>query len=121
MKKIIGILLVFSLVASTKIIFAQNKPFSHQDSLRGSVTKERIWWDLSFYHLDVKVDPSDSSFRGSNAIRYKVLTPYQFIQIDLQEPMQIVKVMQDGKSLNFRRDGRAWFIELSKKANCRRC
>ena len=115
MKKICRIVLVFCLVVSTKTIFAQNKPFTHQDSLRGSITEERIWWDLSFYHLDVKVDPSDSSFNGSNTIRYKVLTPFQRMQIDLQEPMQIIKVMQDGKSLDFRHDGNAWFIDLSKK------
>ena len=106
------IALVFCLVVSTKSIFAQNKPFTHQDSLRGSITEERIWWDLSFYHLDVKVDPSDSSFNGSNTIRYKVLKPFQRMQIDLQEPMQIIKVVQDGKSLDFRRDGNAWFIDL---------
>jgi aminopeptidase N len=115
MKFIIRIVLVFCLVFSIKNSTAQNKPFTHQDSLRGGITKERIWWDLSFYHLDVKVDPKDSSFNGSNTIRYKVLKPFQLMQIDLQQPMQIVKVWQEGKSLDFRRDGNAWFIELSKK------
>jgi aminopeptidase N len=37
------------------------------------------------------------------------------MQIDLQEPMQISKVSQDGKSLTFRRDGNAYFIDLTKK------
>ena len=27
--------------------------FTHQDTLRGSITKERAWWDLKYYHLDV--------------------------------------------------------------------
>ena len=52
---------------------------------------------------------------GSNTIRYKVLTPFQLMQIDLQEPMEILKIMQEDKSLNFTRDGNAWFVELSKK------
>ena len=103
------------IVVSAKSVFAQNKPFTHQDSLRGSITKERNWWDLSFYHLDVTVSPSDSSLNGQNTIRYKVLMPYQLMQIDLQEPMQIVKVMQDGKFLDFNRDGKAWFIALLKE------
>ena len=25
--------------------------FTHQDTLRGSITKERAWWDLKYYHL----------------------------------------------------------------------
>ena len=38
----------------------QNKDvFTRQDSLRGSITKERAWWDLKSYHLDVKVNHVD--------------------------------------------------------------
>ena len=115
MKKLTLILFVFTLLVSSKIIVAQNKLFTHQDSLRGSVTRERAWWDLTFYQLDVKINPSDSTFIGANTIRYKVLTSLQVMQIDLQQPMQIIKVVQDGKSLDFKRDGSAWFIELTKK------
>ncbi len=115
MKKTIWIVLLFYLLVSAKEILAQDNPFSRHDSIRGSVTKERAWWDLSFYHLDIKVNPLDSSLMGSNTIRYKVLTPFQLMQIDLQEPMEILKIMQEDKSLNFTRDGNAWFVELSKK------
>lgn len=115
MKNIFQIVLVMCIVVLAKSAFAQNKLFTRQDSLRGSITKERNWWDLSFYHLDVTVCPSDSSLNGQNTIRYKVLMPYQLMQIDLQEPMQIVKVMQDGKFLDFNRDGKAWFITLLKE------
>ena len=115
MKKIVWIVLLFYLLVSAGAVLAQDNSFSRQDSIRGSVTKERAWWDLSFYHLDVKVNPQDSSLMGSNTIRYKVLTPFQLMQIDLQEPMEILKIMQEDKSLNFTRDGNAWFVELSKK------
>jgi aminopeptidase N len=46
---------------------------------------------------------------------YKVIQPNQTIQIDLQEPLQISKVIQDGESLTFKRDGNAFFIDLKKK------
>ena len=103
------------IAASTSAINGQNVKFTRQDTLRGTITKERIWWDLSYYHLNVIVDPSDSSLKGQNTIRYKVLLPFQLMQIDLQEPMRIAKVSQDGKSLNFRKDGNAYFIDLTKK------
>ena len=91
---------------------AQN--FTRQDSLRGSITPERSWWDLSYYHLDIVVDIENQTINGSNTIRYKVLQPNQRIQIDLQPPMNISKVFEDGKELNYTRDGNAYFIELKK-------
>lgn len=86
--------------------------FTRQDSLRGSITKERAWWDLKYYHLDIKVNPADSTISGSNTIRYKVLTQSNRIQIDLQEPLKISKVIQDGKEVKYQRDGSVFYIDL---------
>ncbi len=86
--------------------------FTRQDSLRGSITKERVWWDLKKYHLDIKVNPADSTISGSNTIRYKVLTPSNRMQIDLQEPLKIFKVTQDGKEVKYQRDGNVFYIDL---------
>lgn len=108
------ILLICLIVLSTSTLFGQNIKFTHQDTLRGSITKERIWWDLSYYHLSVIVNPLDSSLHGQNIVRYKVLSAYQRMQIDMQEPMKIISVSQDGKSLAFNRDGNAYFIDLIK-------
>jgi hypothetical protein len=30
---------------------------TRQDTLRGSITAERSWWDLNYYHLDISVNP----------------------------------------------------------------
>lgn len=89
-----------------------NQVFTRQDSLRGSITKERAWWDLKHYHLNIKVNPLDSTITGSNTIRYQVLNSYNRMQIDLQNPMKIDKVIQDGKELKYEREGNAFFIEL---------
>ncbi|WP_133509240.1 M1 family metallopeptidase [Flavobacterium chryseum] len=86
--------------------------FTHQDTLRGSITKERAWWDLKYYHLDIKVNPTERTITGSNTVRYTVLTEDNIMQIDLQEPMQIYKVTQNGKELKFERNGNAFFIHL---------
>ena len=89
--------------------------YSRQDSLRGVITPEREWWDLSYYKLDIAVDIEKKSIQGSNMIRYKVLKPYQLIQIDLQPPMEIYGITQDGKELKYRQDGNAYFVELQKE------
>lgn len=93
-------------------LFAQTPTYTRQDSLRGSITPERAWWDLTYYHLKVAVDPDKKSISGSNVIQYRVLEPYQRLQIDLQEPMKLEKVVQGGKTLEVESDGSAHFIKL---------
>ena len=119
MKKLFfGVSIAFLIGFTAKAQGLMNKSetvFKHQDTLRGSITKERAWWDLKYYHLDVKVDPKEKTITGSNTVRYTVLTESDKMQIDLQEPMKITKVTQNGKELKFERDGNAFFITLNEK------
>lgn len=85
---------------------------SRQDSLRGSITTEREWWDLTYYHLDIEVNPDKKYIQGSNTVGYKVLRSHQTMQIDLQEPMKITSVEFEGKKLDFTREGNAYFIKI---------
>ncbi|MFL5639430.1 MAG: M1 family peptidase, partial [Gemmatimonadaceae bacterium] len=86
---------------------ATTKPiFSHADTIRGSNTPERAWWDASFYDLHVTVNPTDSSISGYNAITYRILKrpPSREMQIDLQMPLVVDSIVQDGLELSSRRD-----------------
>jgi aminopeptidase N len=96
-------------------LFSQNNSFTHQDSLRGSITKERIWWDLKHYDLNIKVNPNKKFLSGKNSITYEVLESYQIMQIDLQQPMKITKIIQNEKKLDFKKDGYSYFIKLESK------
>ena len=86
--------------------------FTRQDTLRGSITKEREWWDLNYYHLDISVNPDKKIIKGKNTIGYAVLKTYDIMQIDLQEPLFITSAKQNNKSLEFNREGNAYFIKL---------
>ena len=112
MKKYIIILFLY-----LKLFFSQN--FTRQDTLRGSITPERAWWDLTYYHLDISVDPENKFIKGSNIVQYKVLESNDEIQIDLQKPLKITKVLQDNKELTFRLDGYSHFIKLEEKTKKR--
>ncbi|GAB3762008.1 M1 family metallopeptidase [Spirosoma pomorum] len=94
--------------------WAQRYEFTHADTLRGSITPERAWWDLSFYHLTVRVQPTDSTLSGSTEIRYRVLKPGKTMQVDLQRPLKVVSIKQDGQPLQVRQDGDAYFVTLTK-------
>ena len=95
--------------------YTQQAPrtFTRQDSLRGSITPERAWWDLKFYHLDIKVNPSDSTIYGTNTVFYKVLKNAGVMQIDLQEPLNLFKATQDGRELDFKREGNVYWIRMA--------
>jgi aminopeptidase N len=96
-------------------LLSEKNNFSRQDTLRGAITPERIWWDLTYYHLDITVDPDNKYISGKNTIKYTVLNVYQTMQIDLQTPLNMTKVMQDGKELEIIHEGNAHFIKLTKK------
>ena len=92
-----------------------SQEFTRQDRLRGSITPERAWWDLKHYNLKVEVVPDEKFIRGSNTITYQVLEKKNVMQIDLQPPMKIDSLFQNGKKLKFETEGNAHFITLVKK------
>jgi aminopeptidase N len=115
MKKYILTSLILMLVmsASGQQIFSK-KQYTRQDTLRGSITKERGWWDLLYYELTISVNPDEQSITGKNKVRYKVLEASQLMQIDLQSPMVIDKALQGTTTLEVTHEGSAHFIKLVK-------
>lgn len=109
---IILLLLVHALLGQSSI-FKEINQYSQQDSLRGSITPERVWWDLMHYDLFVSVDIPNKSISGTNTITYKPVGKVTKMQIDLQEPMKITKVEQDGQNIPFTRLGSVFYLELA--------
>ena len=108
--------IAFSLALGTPAaaIAAQDSTgFTHADSLRGFDGPARAWWDVTFYDLHVRVDPTDSSISGWNGITYRVLMPNQAMQIDLRRPLEVDSMIQDGRVLTYRRDGDAFLVALA--------
>ena len=110
---------VISPCISTKAqgLLQEKNNFTRQDTLRGSITPEREWWDLTYYHLDIKVNPEQKTISGTNTIQYTVLKPNQVLQIDLQEPLVLTKVTQNNKELEIKHDGNAHFVTLKDQQN----
>lgn len=112
MKKVILLFLTAVVVITQALGQRRPQEFTHQDTLRGSITPERAWWDLKYYHLDIAVDPKAQTIAGTNTVRYEVLDAQKVMQIDLQPPMKLTKAMQNGKALKITDDGNAHFIEF---------
>ena len=108
-----AMLLLINIQLSAQM-FPHEEEFTRQDSLRGSVTVERAWWDLQYYHLDIEVIPEKRLIRGTNKIVYRVVDEPDRMQIDLQPPMKLMKAVQDGQELPVENDLNAHFITLKK-------
>ena len=111
---------LFSLVFVTNLlspvfISAQATPVSRQEMLRGSVTPEREWWDLLHYDLAVRFMPDTKSLSGSNKVSFKTLKPGSKMQIDLQPPLAITKVLHGSTELKFEREGNVYWVTFDRE------
>ena len=96
----------------------ETRVFTHADTLRGSITPERAWWDVLRYDIITKPDFVSKTTSGSNLITYRVVkdTYAPVMQIDLQEPLHIDSVIFNGKSkLKFAQEGNAWHVQTVKQ------
>ena len=81
MKTLLSI--IFTLLVT---LSSYGQKFTHQDTLRGNITPERNWWDVTYYHLSVDLNIKKKSITGTNLIQYKVLKANNTLQIELQAP-----------------------------------
>jgi aminopeptidase N len=107
-----GLLCCLLTLSATAAQAQDTTTFTHADTLRGTITPQRSWWDVAFYDLHVAVNPADSSVRGYNGITYRVLRPAREMQIDLMTPLVVDSIVQEGRRLSHRRDGNALFVAL---------
>jgi hypothetical protein len=92
--------------------------FKRADTLRGSITPERAWWNVLHYDITVKPDYGTKTIVGTNEIRYEVISDSYpaFMQIDLQEPLIIDSVLfNDSRKLDFSKDGNVWHVAVPKQ------
>ena len=97
-----------------KELFKHTQHFTRQDTLRGSITPERAWWNLKHYALDVEVFPKTKYLAGSNTISFEVLSENNTLQIDLQEPMKITAITHKNMPLSFVREGYVYWVTFPK-------
>lgn len=84
MKRLTFILGLFS-------ILGHSQTFTKQDSLKGSDTAFRNFWDVKKYELSVEPNFEEKSVKGSNRIEFVITRDIQnpTFQIDLQQPMKV--------------------------------
>ena len=109
--------LSFLFCVITSHIFSQVKVFTKEDTLLGSNSVYRSWWDVQHYTISVKPDYLTKSISGSATIRYQTLSnslPF-IMQLDLQEPLMVDSIFFDNQFTNYQKEKNRYMLVLPKQ------
>lgn len=115
MKKLTYTLLFASGLAFGQF-FEKDKTFTKQDTLKGSNTIFRNFWDVKKYDLSVEPDFAQKSIKGNNTISFEIIKDVTnpTFQIDLQQPMKADKVTASFPISEYKQDGDFIWIKAKK-------
>ncbi|HWK07289.1 MAG TPA: M1 family metallopeptidase [Puia sp.] len=111
---IVGYILFIVPYCSAQLAAAEKEKFTHADTLRGSITPERAWWNVLHYDIQVTPDFDKKSIKGVTGIRLQAVASGRVLQIDLQEPMRILSIRWRNSTVRFKREGNAFHVYLPK-------
>jgi aminopeptidase N len=111
---LIAITLCFSKSTCAQPLSQKGK-FTRQDTLRGSISPERAWWNVVSYNIHVAPDYKSKTIKGWNQISFDVNSDgkNKKMQIDLQQPMAIDSIIFNNKKVKtFKRNGNVYIIDF---------
>ncbi|OVE56715.1 M1 family metallopeptidase [Chryseobacterium mucoviscidosis] len=108
--------LLFAASLSFGQFFEKDKVFTKQDTLKGSNTQFRNFWDVKKYELSVEPDFATKSIKGNNKISFEIIKDVTnpTFQIDLQQPMKADKVEASFPVAEYKQDGDFIWIKTNK-------
>lgn len=111
--------LSYTLLFASVLVFGQTyerDTYTVLDTLKGSDTKFRNFWDVKKYNLSVEPDFAQKSIKGNNLISFEIIRDVTdpTFQIDLQQPMKADKVEASFPVADYRQDGDFIWIKSNK-------
>lgn len=107
---------VLAFDASAQELITRAERFSRKDTLRGTNTPERAWWDVQRYDLTIEPEFSTQYTRGINRIAYTVTAQHVGkMQLDLKPDLKIdsVILLSDGSKRPVEHaGGDIWYVLL---------
>lgn len=85
-------------------LLSTKKTFSRQDSLRGGYGEGRRGWNVLKYDIAIKPDIDKKTISGINEISFYD-SGFHYLQIDLQQPMQLDSAFYETEAVKFSRRG----------------
>lgn len=112
--------LSYTLLFTSGLVFGQfferGKIFTKQDTLKGSDTAFRNFWDVKKYDLSVEPDFATKSIKGKNTISFEITKDVKnpIFQVDLQQPMKADKVEASFPIADYKQDGDFIWLKTNK-------
>jgi aminopeptidase N len=88
--------------------------FTARDSLKGYLDRYRSCYDVTYYDLDLDLEPENKRLSGDVTIFFRAVDTLNMIRIDLNKKFRINNISMDGKLLSFARKGGAVYVSLMK-------
>ena len=101
---------VFAALAAVTVGGASAQNFTLADTLRGTLSLERLCYDVRHYDLALDLYPADSSLSGVVRVAYERRFAHPELQLDLAPGLEITTVTRDDAPLPYRRVGAAVFV-----------
>ena len=111
MQTIKNLILIFFLF---QFFHSYSQEFGRKDSLRGYLFHERECYDVSYYHLNISVDPEEKFLKGYSEIHFEAQSDFELIQIDLFENMKISEIQFEGRVQEYYREFNAVFVNFDR-------
>lgn len=116
MRKLLQLLFLIIIVSpciSQDSVKIKTPTFTRKDTLRGSITPERAWWNVLKYSITVEPDINSKSISGENVITFKAIDKGTRMQLDLQQPMEISNVEYGkNKAVSITRNEDVYYVEF---------
>ncbi len=92
--------------------------FKESDSLRGSLNKNRDWFDIQSYDISVIPNMDNKTIEGSVVWKAKAIKASQDIQVDLQQPLVIDSILiwtkNQWEKVSFKREDNIALVQHQK-------
>ena len=112
----LGLVAVCMALGQSPLALGANEP-TRAEILKGGLGPERTCYDITSYHLDVRIDPTAKFIRGSNKITFRTVNDFTKMQVDLWSNLPISKIVFDDQAeAAFTRELNAVFVELPESA-----
>ncbi|MBN1415623.1 MAG: M1 family metallopeptidase [Bacteroidales bacterium] len=86
--------------------------FSERDYLVGKLDEDRAGYDVTFYDLDLFLNPDNKKLGGTVNIHFTALAELKNIRFDLYENLDISSLKISGQEISFLRNDRAVIASL---------
>jgi aminopeptidase N len=114
MKQHLFITLFVSFTVLLSFQAISQKAYTKSDTLRGTLTPERRWWNVTRYDIAIQPNYLQKTLQGSNNIGFTVTenSAGKKMQIDLKDPLAIDSVLFAGKKITFVKIHSVWHLHM---------